>query len=82
MLSNFVQSLKRLSCVLLLTAFLLCIFATVGLQSFMGSLRQKCISNSLFSQNLTSDIYSTSYYGNESTAFNYWEYVNSPGTML
>lgn len=82
MLYQFVQSVKRLSCVLILTAFMLCIFATVGLQSFMGNLRQKCISTSLFSQNRTSDIYFTSYYDNESTAFNYQEYITDPGTML
>lgn len=82
MLYSFAHSVKRLSSVLLLTAFMLCIFATVGLHSFMGNLRQKCTSNSFLNQNLTSDIYSTSSYGNESTGFNYWEYVNNPGTML
>ncbi|XP_029698186.1 sodium channel protein type 2 subunit alpha-like [Takifugu rubripes] len=81
MLYHFVQSVKRLSCVLILTAFMLCIFATVGLQSFMGNLRQKCISTSLFSQNRTSDIYFTSYYVNESTAFNYQEYITDPDNI-
>lgn len=82
MFSSFVHSVKRLSSVLVLTAFLLCIFAVVGLEAFMGSLGQKCISSSLFSQNVTSDIYFTPYYGEESTAFNYREYLNDPGTML
>lgn len=83
MLYTFAQSVKRLSCVLILTAFMLCIFATVGLQCFVGVLRQKCISTSLFSQNLTSDAYyDTSYYDTESTAFNFQEYINNSGTML
>ncbi|XP_074797061.1 sodium channel protein type 4 subunit alpha [Natator depressus] len=38
-----VQSVKKLSDVMILTVFCLSVFALVGLQLFMGNLRQKCI---------------------------------------
>ncbi|XP_026517971.1 sodium channel protein type 4 subunit alpha-like, partial [Terrapene carolina triunguis] len=38
-----VQSVKKLSDVMILTVFCLSVFALVGLQLFMGNLRQKCV---------------------------------------
>uniref|UniRef100_K7FL95 Sodium channel protein n=1 Tax=Pelodiscus sinensis TaxID=13735 RepID=K7FL95_PELSI len=38
-----VQSVKKLSDVMILTVFCLSVFALIGLQLFMGNLRQKCV---------------------------------------
>ncbi|XP_068274829.1 sodium channel protein type 4 subunit alpha isoform X2 [Nyctibius grandis] len=38
-----IQSVKKLSDVMILTVFCLSVFALVGLQLFMGNLRQKCV---------------------------------------
>uniref|UniRef100_A0A8C6PZJ9 Sodium channel protein n=1 Tax=Nothobranchius furzeri TaxID=105023 RepID=A0A8C6PZJ9_NOTFU len=45
-----IQSVKKMSDVMVLTVFALAVFALIGLQLFMGNLRQKCIlySNSTF----------------------------------
>uniref|UniRef100_A0A8C7MPM6 Sodium channel protein n=1 Tax=Oncorhynchus kisutch TaxID=8019 RepID=A0A8C7MPM6_ONCKI len=40
-----IQSVKKLSDVMILTVFCLSVFALIGLQLFMGNLRQKCIRN-------------------------------------
>lgn len=37
------QSVKKLSDVMILTVFCLSVFALIGLQLFMGHLRQKCV---------------------------------------
>ena len=37
------QSVKKLSDVMILTVFCLSVFALIGLQLFMGHLKQKCI---------------------------------------
>ncbi|XP_020653693.3 sodium channel protein type 4 subunit alpha isoform X4 [Pogona vitticeps] len=38
-----IQSVKKLSDVMILTVFCLAVFALIGLQLFMGNLRQKCV---------------------------------------
>lgn len=38
-----IQSVKKLADVMILTVFCLSVFALIGLQLFMGNLRQKCI---------------------------------------
>lgn len=38
-----IQSVKKLSDVMILTVFCLSVFALIGLQLFMGSLRHKCL---------------------------------------
>ncbi|XP_055008071.1 sodium channel protein type 4 subunit alpha-like [Boleophthalmus pectinirostris] len=54
-----IQSVKKLADVMILTVFCLSVFALIGLQLFMGLLRQKCIrslqhcGNSSFSSNTT-----------------------------
>uniref|UniRef100_A0A3Q2E0Z9 Sodium channel protein n=1 Tax=Cyprinodon variegatus TaxID=28743 RepID=A0A3Q2E0Z9_CYPVA len=53
-----IQSVKKLSDVMILTVFCLSVFALIGLQLFMGNLRQKCVrvpdmSNSSGSLNVT-----------------------------
>lgn len=42
-----VQSVKRLDCVIILTLFCLSILAMIGLQLFMGTLKNKCVSWSM-----------------------------------
>uniref|UniRef100_A0A8C3VT29 Sodium voltage-gated channel alpha subunit 3 n=1 Tax=Catagonus wagneri TaxID=51154 RepID=A0A8C3VT29_9CETA len=53
-----IQSVKKLSDVMILTVFCLSVFALIGLQLFMGNLRNKCLqwppSNSGFETNTTS----------------------------
>ncbi|XP_071396116.1 sodium channel, voltage-gated, type I like, alpha b isoform X7 [Centroberyx affinis] len=55
-----IQSVKKLSDVMILTVFCLSVFALIGLQLFMGNLRQKCVrmpvaSNATNSSNVTMD---------------------------
>lgn len=38
-----IQSVKKLSDVMILTVFCLSVFALIGLQLFMGNLRHKCV---------------------------------------
>ncbi|XP_010004316.1 PREDICTED: sodium channel protein type 5 subunit alpha-like [Chaetura pelagica] len=47
-----IQSVKKLSDVMILTVFCLCVFALIGLQLFKGNLRYKCIRNSTESLNV------------------------------
>uniref|UniRef100_A0A9J8D2W0 Sodium channel protein n=1 Tax=Cyprinus carpio carpio TaxID=630221 RepID=A0A9J8D2W0_CYPCA len=57
-----IQSVKKLADVMILTVFCLSVFALIGLQLFMGNLRQKCVrstahclNNTLPSDNNTKD---------------------------
>uniref|UniRef100_H3D8B0 Sodium channel protein n=1 Tax=Tetraodon nigroviridis TaxID=99883 RepID=H3D8B0_TETNG len=77
-LSSFVQAMKRLSCVLALTAFMLCILSIIGQLLFQGSLRQKCISWPEADHNLTSHSFISHYDDDQSSDFNYYEHVNNP----
>ena len=43
MVNSLLKSLKNLSDVMLLTVFFLAVFAIIGLQLFMGQLRNRCI---------------------------------------
>nr|KAF6337398.1 sodium voltage-gated channel alpha subunit 2 [Myotis myotis] len=67
-----IQSVKKLSDVMILTVFCLSVFALIGLQLFMGNLRNKCLQwppdNSSFEINITS-FFNYSLDGN-GTAFN------------
>ncbi|ELW47112.1 Sodium channel protein type 3 subunit alpha [Tupaia chinensis] len=53
-----IQSVKKLSDVMILTVFCLSVFALIGLQLFMGNLRNKCLqwppNDSAFETNITS----------------------------
>lgn len=81
---DFAQSVKRLAGVIVLTVFVLSVFALIGLQLFMGSLRQKCVimppSSNL---SLYTDLY-PGYYDNEegSIGFDFNQYLNNSGMML
>ncbi|XP_051761104.1 sodium channel, voltage-gated, type I-like, alpha isoform X2 [Ctenopharyngodon idella] len=54
-----IQSVKKLSDVMILTLFCLSVFALVGLQLFMGVLKQKCVFNSSIIPLKAEDCYSS-----------------------
>ncbi|XP_073351388.1 sodium channel protein type 4 subunit alpha B isoform X2 [Pagrus major] len=63
-----IQSVKKLADVMILTVFCLSVFALIGLQLFMGNLRQKCVLiPPMLLSNQTSD---TGYHGNYTYANN------------
>ncbi|XP_053498854.1 sodium channel, voltage gated, type VIII, alpha subunit a isoform X2 [Ictalurus furcatus] len=62
-----IQSVKKLSDVMILTVFCLSVFALIGLQLFMGNLRHKCV---IWPINITE-----LYQANGSHTFNWNEYI-------
>ncbi|XP_044033889.1 sodium channel, voltage gated, type VIII, alpha subunit b isoform X2 [Siniperca chuatsi] len=62
-----IQSVKKLSDVMILTVFCLSVFALIGLQLFMGNLRNKCV---IWPINMTEQ-----YPPNGSRAFDWSEYI-------
>lgn len=80
-----IQSVKKLADVMILTVFCLSVFALIGLQLFMGNLRQKCvITPPLANQTFANQTFASDYDGNitdgNSTGFSYTEHINNPGT--
>ncbi|XP_070787005.1 sodium channel, voltage-gated, type I like, alpha b isoform X4 [Enoplosus armatus] len=87
-----IQSVKKLSDVMILTVFCLSVFALIGLQLFMGNLRQKCVrmpigSNATNSSNITAsdtmflidtlqEINTTFVPNATESSFNWTEYIN------
>uniref|UniRef100_A0A4W6BKS6 Sodium channel protein n=1 Tax=Lates calcarifer TaxID=8187 RepID=A0A4W6BKS6_LATCA len=82
-----IQSVKKLSDVMILTVFCLSVFALIGLQLFMGNLRQKCVrlpvaSNATDSSNITADdnslmdINITFVQNTTTNSFNWTEYIS------
>uniref|UniRef100_A0A674F586 Sodium channel protein n=1 Tax=Salmo trutta TaxID=8032 RepID=A0A674F586_SALTR len=74
-----IQSVKKLSDVMILTVFCLSVFALVGLQLFMGNLRNKCLRIPLNSTDLFDD--SFDFNGtdlNKTKSFNWTYYMNDP----
>ncbi|XP_036400939.1 sodium channel, voltage-gated, type I-like, alpha isoform X2 [Megalops cyprinoides] len=78
-----IQSVKKLSDVMILTVFCLSVFALIGLQLFMGNLRQKCIKMPLPNMTLdhgmgdwnsTGDFNGTDF--NATKPFNWTDYIN------
>uniref|UniRef100_A0A4W6FQV9 Ion transport domain-containing protein n=1 Tax=Lates calcarifer TaxID=8187 RepID=A0A4W6FQV9_LATCA len=73
-----IQSVKKLADVMILTVFCLSVFALIGLQLFMGNLRQKCVLIPPLFGNHTSDVeLNTGYHGNNSLSNN--TYGNNTG---
>uniref|UniRef100_A0A8C8SIQ9 Sodium voltage-gated channel alpha subunit 3 n=1 Tax=Pelusios castaneus TaxID=367368 RepID=A0A8C8SIQ9_9SAUR len=79
-----IQSVKKLSDVMILTVFCLSVFALIGLQLFMGNLRHKCLQwppdNSTFEVNVTSYLNSTmdingTFVNTTVSTFNWKEYI-------
>uniref|UniRef100_A0A6I8NQP5 Sodium channel protein n=1 Tax=Ornithorhynchus anatinus TaxID=9258 RepID=A0A6I8NQP5_ORNAN len=80
-----IQSVKKLSDVMILTVFCLSVFALIGLQLFMGNLRNKCLQwppdNSSFEINVTSYFNSSwdvngTYLNRTVSTFNWDEYID------
>lgn len=83
-----IQSVKKLADVMILTVFCLSVFALIGLQLFMGNLRQKCVLIPPLSNHTSNGNLETNYHGNHtdvnntgSADFDYYEYINNPGMM-
>ncbi|KAK5875162.1 hypothetical protein CesoFtcFv8_027674 [Champsocephalus esox] len=87
-----IQSVKKLSDVMILTVFCLSVFALIGLQLFMGNLRQKCVrwpigNNATNGSNVTADdtffshslLDSNATFGQNTTEnyFNWTEYISN-----
>ncbi|XP_061698593.1 sodium channel, voltage-gated, type I-like, alpha isoform X1 [Syngnathoides biaculeatus] len=74
------QSVKKLSDVMILTVFCLSVFALIGLQLFMGHLKQKCVfmplhNNSAINGTFSNGTYMNGTYNNSQIdAFNWTEY--------
>lgn len=64
-----IQSVKKLSDVMILTVFCLSVFALIGLQLFMGNLRNKCV---VWPIN-----FNDSYLENGTKGFDWDEYINN-----
>lgn len=80
--------MKKLADVMILTVFCLSVFALIGLQLFMGNLRQKCVlmpppflSNHTSDSNLNTSFYGNDTYSNNtgSSDFDFYKYINNPG---
>lgn len=71
--------------VMILTVFCLSVFALIGLQLFMGNLRQKCVLMVPPLDTLAGALNASSYSNNtddgNSTHFDYNEYINNPGSF-
>lgn len=83
-----IQSVKKLSDVMILTVFCLSVFALIGLQLFMGNLRQKCIRNLVndttpddrLNRTLgTADLNGTDF--NITSSVNWTEYINDESKL-
>lgn len=72
-----IQSVKKMVDVMILTVFALAVFALVGLQLFMGNLRQKCVRWPIQSNETVEDFFNTSSIFNDTWSFNNTAYVNS-----
>uniref|UniRef100_A0A8C6SRG5 Sodium channel protein n=1 Tax=Neogobius melanostomus TaxID=47308 RepID=A0A8C6SRG5_9GOBI len=71
-----IQSVKKMVDVMILTVFALAVFALVGLQLFMGNLRQKCVRWPI-SNETAYDFFNTSSVFNDST-FDFMGYIENP----
>lgn len=81
-----IQSVKKLADVMILTVFCLSVFALIGLQLFMGNLRQKCViwpptfeNNETMSVDFNHTSFNDTENGN--STFNFKEYINNPGDL-
>ncbi|XP_074549972.1 sodium channel protein type 5 subunit alpha-like [Halichoeres trimaculatus] len=70
-----IQSVKKLADVMILTVFCLSVFALIGLQLFMGNLRQKCVRSTALCVNDTLQT-NTSFFCNNKTWASIKEFVN------
>lgn len=83
-----VQSVKKMVDVMILTVFALAVFALIGLQLFMGNLRNKCVrwpilNSTVFDDyNSTSSLDGTMGFGetsNSTIPFDFKDYISNIG---
>ncbi|XP_056152684.1 sodium channel protein type 4 subunit alpha A [Lampris incognitus] len=65
-----IQSVKKMVDVMILTVFALAVFALVGLQLFMGNLRQKCVRWPIPSNETAFEVFNVTSTFNDTLAFN------------
>ncbi|KAJ8345452.1 hypothetical protein SKAU_G00296450 [Synaphobranchus kaupii] len=76
-----IQSVKKLADVMILTVFCLAVFALIGLQLFMGNLRQKCLRWPLINDTWAYNTTTAYNYTTDDDAVNasdYHYYINNP----
>ncbi|CAB1427786.1 unnamed protein product [Pleuronectes platessa] len=73
-----IQSVKKLADVMILTVFCLSVFALIGLQLFMGNLRQKCVRSTAHCVNASLPA-NTSFYCNNKTWESMKVFINDEG---
>uniref|UniRef100_A0A8C1YS68 Sodium channel protein n=1 Tax=Cyprinus carpio TaxID=7962 RepID=A0A8C1YS68_CYPCA len=73
--SALIQSVKKLADVMILTVFCLSVFALIGLQLFMGILRQKCVRSPAHCINST-------YPDNGSFVYNFYKIEGSKDALI
>uniref|UniRef100_A0A669F2G9 Sodium channel protein n=1 Tax=Oreochromis niloticus TaxID=8128 RepID=A0A669F2G9_ORENI len=76
-----IQSVKKLADVMILTVFCLSVFALIGLQLFMGNLRQKCVRSTAHCFNDTLPA-NTSFYCNNKTWASIKDFTEDEGEHL
>lgn len=92
-----IQSVKKMVDVMILTVFALAVFALIGLQLFMGNLRQKCVRWPIETNgtafeffNATNAFNDTASFNNtmgvndtiySNSTFNFIEYIENTGTF-
>ncbi|XP_034718716.1 sodium channel protein type 2 subunit alpha-like [Etheostoma cragini] len=75
-----IQSVKKLADVMILTVFCLSVFALIGLQLFMGNLRQKCVRSTEHCVN-GSLAANTTFYCNNKTWASVRDFINDEETL-
>uniref|UniRef100_A0A8B9HPR8 Sodium channel protein n=1 Tax=Astyanax mexicanus TaxID=7994 RepID=A0A8B9HPR8_ASTMX len=73
-----IQSVKKLADVMILTVFCLSVFALIGLQLFMGNLRQKCVRSPAHCINNTVP----SIYSNSSFYYNFYKVEGAKDALI
>ncbi|KAM6953749.1 sodium channel protein type 3 subunit alpha-like [Aplochiton taeniatus] len=80
-----IQSVKKLADVMILTVFCLSVFALIGLQLFMGNLRQKCVRSTVHCVNnnnnnntlSNNNVNVTAFYCNNKTWLSVEDFINN-----
>lgn len=75
-----IQSVRKLADVMILTVFCLSVFALIGLQLFMGVLRQKCVRSTAHCVNSTYPG-NGSFFCNNKTWHSIKDFISSEGTV-
>lgn len=65
-----IQSVKKMVDVMILTVFALAVFALIGLQLFMGNLRQKCVRWPIETNETAFEFFNTTATFNDTVSFN------------